>query len=168
MADARGITEGKFDTVGGREVLVITGRFGFRTLDVTDPANPQPLDSFLPADLAENGYWQNEDMELDTRRKLIIGALDPRHTDSPLGACPAGGSTRIPACRSGFYVISYADPRTSSRSATSSSCRRGTRRAVSGAAATSGPAGRRGATTSTGSGRSSRPTRRSRRASTTG
>jgi hypothetical protein len=110
VADARGITEGKFDRVRNRDVLVITGRFGFRTLDVSDPENPKPMDSFIPPDIAENGYWQNEDMELDTRRKLIIGALDPRHTDRPLGACPEGGSVRIPACKSGFYVISYADP----------------------------------------------------------
>ena len=50
-------------------------------------------------------------MELDTRRKLIIGALDPRHTDRPLGLCRAGGSTADPNCKSGFYVISYANPK---------------------------------------------------------
>ena len=111
VADARGITEGKFDRVRGDDVLVITGRFGFKTYDVSDPREPELLDSFIPADLEENGYWQNEDMELDTRRKLIIGALDPRHTDNPLGACPPGGSVRLVACKSGFYVISYADPR---------------------------------------------------------
>lgn len=110
VAGAAGITEGKFDRVRGKDVLVITGRFGFKTYDVEDPENPKLLDEFLPADLAANGYWQNEDMELDTKRKLIIGALDPRHTDSPLGACPAGGSTSNPACKSGFYVISYANP----------------------------------------------------------
>ena len=108
--EARGITEGKFDEVRGKDVLVITGRFGFKTYDVSDPAKPKLLDEFIPNDLAANGYWQNEDMELDTKRKLIIGALDPRHTDAPLGACPAGGSTSIPACKSGFYVISYANP----------------------------------------------------------
>ena len=108
--EARGITEGKFDEVRGKDVLVITGRFGFKTYDVSDPAKPKLLDEFIPADLAANGYWQNEDMELDTKRKLIIGALDPRHTDKPLGACPAGGSTSNPACKSGFYVISYANP----------------------------------------------------------
>ncbi len=110
MADARGITEGKFDRVGGKNILVTTGRFGFKVYDVSDPAKPALLDTFLPPDIAEFGYWQNEDMELDTRRKLIIGALDPRHTDNPLGACPVGGSVRNPACKSGFYVISYADP----------------------------------------------------------
>jgi hypothetical protein len=113
VADTRQVVEGKFDTVRGRDVLVLTGRFGFKTLDVSDPENPQPLDSFIPADLEAGGYWQNEDMELDTRRKLIIGALDPRHTD--LGAtdtspCPPGGGTDEELCKSGFYVISYADP----------------------------------------------------------
>ena len=113
VADTRQVVEGKFDEVRGKDVLVLTGRFGFKTLDVSDPTNPKPLDSFLPADLNEGGYWQNEDMELDTRRKLIIGALDPRHTD--LGAtnaspCPPGGSVNNPNCKAGFYVISYADP----------------------------------------------------------
>jgi hypothetical protein len=105
------VVEGKFDNVGGRQVLVLTGRFGFKTFDVSEPTDPRPLDSFIPADLAAGGYWQNEDMELDTQRKLIIGALDPRHTDSPLADCPAGGSVRNVNCKSGFYVISYANPR---------------------------------------------------------
>jgi hypothetical protein len=115
VADTGQVVEGKFDTVRGKDVLVISGRFGFKTFDVSDPTNPKPLDSgFLPADLNPGGYWQNEDMELDTKRKLIIGALDPRHTrlgatnDSP---CRPGGSTADPDCPSGFYVISYADPK---------------------------------------------------------
>ncbi len=113
VPDTRQVVEGKFDEVRGKDVLVLTGRFGFKTLDVSDPTNPKPLDSFLPADLNPGGYWQNEDMELDTRRKLIIGALDPRHTE--LGAtetspCPPRGSVNNPNCKSGFYVISYADP----------------------------------------------------------
>ena len=93
----------------------LTGRFGFKTFDVSDPSEPAAA-GLVPAGRprAEGGYWQNEDMELDTKRKLIIGALDPRHTD--LGAtttspCPPGGGTAIVACKSGFYVISYADPR---------------------------------------------------------
>ena len=119
VAGARGITEGKFDRVRGKDVLVVSGRFGFKTYDVRDPEDPQELDAFLPPDIAEFKYWQDEDMELDTRRKLIIGALDPRHTDVPLGGCPpappenptgTGGSVRDPDCKSGFYVISYADP----------------------------------------------------------
>jgi hypothetical protein len=113
IADTNQVVEGKFDRVRGKDVLVLTGRFGFKTLDVSDPDNPKPLDAYLPPDLNPGGYWQNEDMELDTKRKLIIGALDPRHTD--LGAtatspCPPGGSVNNPNCKSGFYVISYADP----------------------------------------------------------
>ena len=47
-ADAAGITEGKFDRVGKSDILVVTGRFGFKTLDVSDPADPQVLDTFQP------------------------------------------------------------------------------------------------------------------------
>ena len=110
------VVEGKFDRARGRDVLIITGRFGFKTLDVSDPTDPQVLDTFQPADiLGPNGYWQDEDMDIDTRRNLIIGALDPRHDNVDQVSCPgigttAGAKTRNPGCRSGFYVISYADP----------------------------------------------------------
>jgi hypothetical protein len=109
------IVEGKFDRVDGRKVLVTTGRYGFRTYDVSDPERPQPLDTLQPAEiLGEFGYWQDEDMTLDTRRKLIIGALDPRHDDVDQASCPgigtSGAKNRNPNCNSGFYVISYANP----------------------------------------------------------
>ena len=113
VAGTERVVEGKFDRVGGKDVLVLTGRFGFKTLDVSDPENPKPMDTFLPKDIgSEFGYWQNEDMELDTERKLIIGSLDPRHDDGrAFTTCPRpGGSVREPGCRSGFFVISYADP----------------------------------------------------------
>jgi hypothetical protein len=109
------MVEGKLDTVDGRHVLITTGRFGFRSYDVSNPADPVPLDTFQPPEiLGENGYWQDEDMQLDTRRKLIIGALDPRHDNVDQASCPGIGTlsekTRNPKCRSGFYVISYGDP----------------------------------------------------------
>jgi hypothetical protein len=115
VPDSAAIVEGKFDTVGGREVLVTTGTYGFRTYDVSDPASPQLIGSFQPPEvLGPNCYWQDEDMELDVKRKLIIGALDPRHDDVDQVSCPGIGQlsakTRNPKCRSGFYVISYADP----------------------------------------------------------
>jgi hypothetical protein len=114
VAGANGIVEGKFDQVKGKDVLVVTGRFGFKTYDVSDPRDPQLLDEFLPPEIADFGYWQDEDMELDTRRKLIIGALDPRHNDRDSAAtgCPDPDnlSVRDPDCKSGFYVISYANP----------------------------------------------------------
>ncbi len=171
VAGARGITEGKFDRVRGDDVLVVTGRFGFKTYDVSDPEDPQELDTFLPDELAEFGYWQDEDMELDTRRKLIIGALDPRHNDVPLGDCTGSSATnptdgrrvRDPDCMSGFYVISYADPanlRADRRVRVAA--RRPHRQLHPEAAATSGPAARRGAPTRTGSARSSSPPIRGR------
>ena len=115
VPDSSNIVEGKFDRIGNRQVLVVTGRFGFKTYDVSDPASPQLLDTFQPPGiLGANGFWQDEDMDLDTNRKLIIGSLDPRHDDVDQAACPGigtlGSKNRNPGCRSGFYVISYADP----------------------------------------------------------
>jgi hypothetical protein len=115
VPDSAGIVEGKFDTVGGRDVLVTTGRYGFKIYDVSDPESPQLLDTFQPPEiLGANGYWQDEDMDIDVRRKLIIGSLDPRHDDVDQASCPGigtlGSKNRNPACKSGFYVISYADP----------------------------------------------------------
>lgn len=53
-------------------------------------------------------------MDIDVRRKLIIGALDPRHDDVDQTGCPgigtSGAKNPNPGCHSGFYVISYADP----------------------------------------------------------
>ena len=55
VAGAAGITEGKFDVVRGKKVLVVTGRFGFKTYDVSNPENPLLLDEFLPAGIAGPG-----------------------------------------------------------------------------------------------------------------
>src|ERR687887_255951 len=94
VPDSAAIVEGKFDRVGGRDVLVTTGRYGFRTYDVSDPAKPQLIGSFQPPE--------------------VLGALGPRHDDVDQTSCPGIGTlsakTRNPKCRSGFYVISYADP----------------------------------------------------------
>jgi hypothetical protein len=114
-ADAAGITEGKFDNVRGKDVLLTNGTYGFKSYDVSDPAHPKLLSTFMPADiLGANGYWQGEDMDIDVRRKLIIGSLDPRHDDVDQTSCPGIGQlsakNRNPKCRSGFYLISYADP----------------------------------------------------------
>lgn len=42
------IVEGKLDRVQGKHVLLTTGRYGFRTYDVSDPAHPVLMDSFQP------------------------------------------------------------------------------------------------------------------------
>jgi hypothetical protein len=117
VPDSSHIVEGKFDTVMGRDVLVTTGTYGFRIYDVRDASKPKALDTFQPKEiLGELGYWQDEDMEIDRKRKLIIGALDPRHTNVDQTSCKGIGTaegmkTRNPKCKSGFYVISYRNPR---------------------------------------------------------
>ena len=112
LSGSDSVTEGKFDRLRGHDVLVLNGAWGLRTFDVSDPAKPELLDSFLPADLAENGFWQGEDLDIDRKRKLAFLSLDPRHDDKdPIATgCPPDGSTRLPQCRSGIYVISFADP----------------------------------------------------------
>jgi hypothetical protein len=97
--ESPGLVEGKFDRVRGRSILITTGRFGSPTYDVRDSAKPRLLDTFRPLEvLGENGYWQDEDMDIDARRKLIIGALDPRHDDVRQDLCP--GDRQRPARRS--------------------------------------------------------------------
>ena len=131
---AAGITEGKFDEVRGKKVLVITGRFGFKTYDVSEPEEPGaarrvPARGHRPVGSATSplgGYWQNEDMELDTKRKLIIGALDPRHNDAgPTATARARTTTaRRSATRTARAASSSSRTRiraTCGRSATSSS-----------------------------------------------
>ena len=127
---------------------------------MSDPGRPRLLDEFQPALILDKsaaedpktGYWQDEDMDIDKRRKLIIGALDPRHDDEGGPPCTDVGTlsakNRNPNCRSGFFVISYGNPRDCARSATSSSSRRVTPRAASTTATTCGLAARRGAMTS--------------------
>ena len=91
-----------------------TGRFGFRTYDVTDPRRRSCWTRSSPPEiLGANGYWQDEDMELDSPQADHRGARPaPRRRRS--GELPGhrhvGTKTRNPGCRSGFYVISYADP----------------------------------------------------------
>ena len=143
------VVEGKFDRAQGRDILIITGRFGFKTLDVSDPSNPRVLDTFQPAEiLGPNGYWQDEDMDIDVRRNLILGALDPRHDNVDQASCPGigtlgskTGTLGCPASTSSRTRIR----RTSSRWATSSTCPRATRSAASTSATTSGPAARHAA-----------------------
>jgi hypothetical protein len=50
------VVEGKFDRVAGTDVLVLTGRFGFKTFDVSDPTDPKPLDSFIPTATTSRPY----------------------------------------------------------------------------------------------------------------
>jgi hypothetical protein len=64
--------------------------------------------------LGPTGLWENEDVDLDRRRKLVIVSIDPRHDSVDQASCPGIGTlsakTRNPGCRSGLVLISYRDP----------------------------------------------------------
>ena len=42
VADTGQVVEGKFDTIKGKDVLVLTGRFGFKTSRRERPGRPEP------------------------------------------------------------------------------------------------------------------------------
>lgn len=109
-----GTVHGNFDRAGGRNVMLVVGRYGLKSYDLSDPAAPRLLDTWLPDDVLPNGAWESEDVDLDTRRKLVIVSLDPRHDDAEQAKCPGIGTlsakNRNPQCDSGFFVVSYANP----------------------------------------------------------
>lgn len=74
LPEAVGATAINFiDYPGKQKVMFVTGRFGLKSYDISDPEHPLPLDSIdMP------GFWQNEDMDVDPKRKLVFMARDPR------------------------------------------------------------------------------------------
>jgi hypothetical protein len=101
LADATAINFLAYDD--GRDVMVVVGRFGARTYEVSDPANPVPLGAIGNDVLAlpgESGtFWQSEDTDVDPERKLIFLSRDPR---------AYGGS--IATGVAGVYIIDASDP----------------------------------------------------------
>ncbi len=88
------VTAINFIDYGDRDVLFATGRFGLQSFDVSDPADPVFLDSLEMPD-----FWENEDMDVDVERKLVMLSRDPR---------AYGGSTDDGVA--GVYLIDVADP----------------------------------------------------------
>jgi hypothetical protein len=89
-----------------RNVMVVTGRFGVRAYDLADPANPRFLSETSSEELKLEGdvtgtFWQNEDMDVDRRRKLVFLARDPRAYD---------GTTTNDDDPAGVYVVDASDP----------------------------------------------------------
>ena len=97
-----------------RTVMLITGRFGLKTYDMANPEAPVLLDEIgndelvLQYDLAlgrtpsaSRTYWQNEDMDVDQRRKLVFLSRDPR---------AFGGSTNSNTDVAGVYIVDAKDP----------------------------------------------------------
>jgi hypothetical protein len=103
-----------------QDVMIATGRFGLITYDLSNPARPRKLDtldnealrltgdpptSFGDADdtgSPDSTYWQNEDMDVDKRRKLVFMARDPRSF---------GGTTRNDNSVAGVYIVDLRKPR---------------------------------------------------------
>jgi hypothetical protein len=105
-----------FIQYGKQDVMFVTGRFGLRSYDVSNPSNPKLLDSVVNDDLRLQGdpptdtddsdgsistYWQNEDMDVDAARKLVFMARDPRSFK---------GTTGSDTSVAGVYIIDAADP----------------------------------------------------------
>ena len=118
LPEGRQATAINFLTYGSgsneRVVMLITGRFGLKSYDMADPENPVLLDQVvnddlvLPYDLAlgrtpsaSRTYWQNEDMDVDQRRKLVFLSRDPR---------AFGGSTNSNTDVAGVYIVDAEDP----------------------------------------------------------
>lgn len=95
LPEAVGATAINFiDYASKQRVMFVTGRFGLKSYDISDPENPVALDSIdMP------GFWQNEDMDVDPRRKLVFMARDPR----AFGQDQATGE-------SGVYIVDAKDP----------------------------------------------------------
>jgi hypothetical protein len=112
---------------GTRDVMMVTGRFGLKSYSLADPAKPQLLDEIsserlkLPGDPdvdftpdpAKEGdpkstFWQNEDMDVDQERKLVLISRDPRSFNGTTGTDPGDSTTATNIA--GVYIVDASDP----------------------------------------------------------
>ncbi len=128
------LPEGKWSTAinflnyRGHDVMMVTGRFGLKSYSLADPANPQLLDEITSEDLELPGdpptdftvsepggdpkstFWQNEDMDVDQERKLVLISRDPRSyagsTSREPGEADPNGATNI----AGVYIVDAKNP----------------------------------------------------------
>ena len=117
------------DKGGGRtlDVMAVTGRFGVKTYSLENPAKPKLLDEisaerlklegdpdvdFGPPDTSApvSTFWQNEDMDVDQDRKLLLLSRDPRAYGGTTNLSPGdpnpAGATNI----AGVYIVDARDP----------------------------------------------------------
>lgn len=92
------------------DVMMVSGTFGLKSYALLDATDPILLDEIgadefkLPSDPAVTEvreFWENEDMDVDQRRKLVFMARDPRAYD---------GSTSSPEATAGVYIVDAANP----------------------------------------------------------
>jgi hypothetical protein len=89
-----------------REVMLVVGRFGVKAYDLADPVNPRFLSEVTSEELKLPGdtsgtFWQNEDMDVDQRRKLVFLARDPRAYN---------GSAARDGDPAGVYTVDASNP----------------------------------------------------------
>jgi hypothetical protein len=109
------------------DVMLVTGRFGLKSYSLANPARPKLLDEvsaerlklegdpdvdFGPPDTSNprSTFWQNEDMDVDQSRKLVLLSRDPRayagSTSREPGEPDPNNATNI----AGVYIIDARDP----------------------------------------------------------
>src|SRR4051794_2136480 len=108
--------------------MMVTGRFGLKSYSLADPAKPVLLDEITSQDLELPGdpatdftvnapggspvstFWQNEDMDVDQARKLVLISRDPRSyrgsTSREPGEADPNNATNI----AGVYVVDAKNP----------------------------------------------------------
>jgi len=118
LPEGRQVTAINFLTYGngGKQtpVMLITGRFGLKSYDFSNPESPVLLDELgndklvLQYDIdlgrtpsATRTFWQNEDMDVDQKRKLAFLSRDPR---------AYGGLTNSNTDIAGVYIIDAKNP----------------------------------------------------------
>ena len=128
LPEAKWATAINFLDYGGQDVMMVTGRFGLKSYSLADPANPVLLDEITSQDLElpgdpptdftvtepggdpESTFWQNEDMDVDQARKLVLISRDPRSyrgsTSREPGEADPNGATNI----AGVYVVDAQNP----------------------------------------------------------
>ncbi|WP_143047050.1 LVIVD repeat-containing protein [Amycolatopsis xylanica] len=95
-----------FAEYGRKDVAFVSGEFGLKTFDVTDVEHPKFLDHLtkqemaLPGDDPSQRFWENEDVNVDPKRKLVFLAREVNSFGRKLpGDRPTGN-----------YLVSAADP----------------------------------------------------------
>ena len=114
---------------GGRtlDVMAVTGRFGVKTYSLENPAKPKLLDEisaerlklegdpdvdFGPPDTSNptSTFWQNEDMDVDQDRKLLILSRDPRAYGGTTNNSPGDPMPNGALNVAGVYIVDARDP----------------------------------------------------------
>jgi hypothetical protein len=108
------------------DVMLVTGRFGLKSYSLADPAHPELLDEitaeelrlpgdppvdFSPDSAPRSTFWQNEDMDVDRKRKLALLSRDPRAYGGSTLDDPGDPNPNNATNIAGVYVVDAKDPR---------------------------------------------------------